>query len=325
MTLGDGLKSDRSFNLNVLRLVLAVSVIVSHAWPLALGPVAMEPLEEITSRSMGGWAVGVFFFISGVLITASAEGKSALTFWVARFRRIVPGLGAALLVTLALAMASGSTASLYQYAAWFFRAITLVSIEHSLPDAFSTNPYPLVVNGPLWSLVYEVAAYGVCAAFVSVGGEQSKIAIAALIATASMLCLLEDALPGRLATFGPLFLAFSLGMTAYLCRHRIVLKPVIGAGCLSMALLLPWNFAMGPAGGGLVVLLLCAPVLRLRQDVSYGLYIYGWPVAQTVVASYPGIEPLALAIWTLVFTYPLALASWRLVESPALSFRRAAS
>ena len=91
MTLGDALRSDRSENLNALRLLLAMAVIMSHAWPLALGPGTLEPLEHLTGHSLGGWAVGVFFFISGMLITASAERKSMWRFWTARARRIIPG------------------------------------------------------------------------------------------------------------------------------------------------------------------------------------------------------------------------------------------
>ncbi len=324
MTLGDALKSDRSQNLNLLRLVLAAAVIVSHAWPLALGPSASEPLEELTGRSLGGWAVGVFFFISGMLITASAAHKSAAPFWAARIRRIVPGLGAALFVTLGLAVAFGASGALTDYAIWFVRALTLVSIEHRIPGAFADNPYPLVVNGPLWSLFYEVVAYAICAAFVWAGGAKSGGAALALVAASAILCVAHDALPGRVQTFAPLFLAFALGMAAYLFRHRIAVSLPMGAGGLLTAVVLPWTFGLGIAGLGLVLVLLSAPALRLRQDLSYGLYIYGWPVAQVVVALAPGIAPLSLALWSLLLTAPLAFASWHLVERPALHFRRVA-
>src|SRR6056297_142596 len=166
MTLGDALRTDRSRNLDLLRHLLAVAVIVSHAWPLALGPGTPEPFEEMTGRALGGWAVGVFFFISGLLIAASADRRGVLAFWTARARRLIPGLFVALLVTLALAMVSGSSADVAEATAWLFRAITLVSIEHRLTGAFDANPYPGVVNGPLWSLFHEVAAYAICAALV---------------------------------------------------------------------------------------------------------------------------------------------------------------
>lgn len=317
--------SDRSRNLNVLRLILAVLVIVSHAWPLALGPAATEPLEGLTGRSLGGWAVGVFFFISGMLITASAEGKSAIPFWLARIRRILPGLGAALFVTLALAEFSGSSAHIKQSAFWFFRAITLVSIEHRLPDAFATNPYPLVVNGPLWSLFYEVVAYAICAGFVWIGGGQSRVAVVMLLGVGLLLAMSHELLPARLATFAPLFLAFALGQAAYIFRHQISPNLVKAIAFLLLAAALPWSVALGVAGFGLVLFALVLPGMHLRHDASYGLYIYGWPIAQTVVVISPGIEPLSLACWTLICTYPVALASWSFIEKPVLHFGKVAA
>lgn len=321
MTLGDALRSDRSENLNALRLLLAMAVIMSHAWPLALGPGTLEPLEHLTGHSLGGWAVGVFFFISGMLITASAERKSMWRFWTARARRIIPGLGVALLVTLALAHASGSSAGFQESATWFARAITLVSIEHRLPEAFAANPVPEVVNGPLWSLFHEVVAYAICAIFVFAGGARNSKAVIALMILAGAMSLTQAELPGRLATFAPLFSAFSFGMATYIWRDRIGLRSAAVFLVWPLLLLVPSSFALGLAGFGVVVFALSIPAVALKSDASYGLYIYGWPVAQTIVAIHPEITPLHLTVLTVLATYPLALASWHCVEQPSLAKR----
>ncbi|MFK7871003.1 MAG: acyltransferase family protein [Roseobacter sp.] len=321
MTFGDALRSERSQNLNVLRLLLAMAVIVSHAWPLALGADALEPLEQLTGRSLGGWAVGIFFFISGVLITASAERKTAWPFWAARARRIIPGLGVALLVTLALAMASGSSAGLGQSASWFLRALTLVSIEHRLPEAFAGNPLPEVVNGPLWSLLHEVIAYAVCAVFVWAGGARRRKAVVALVILAGAMSLVQGFLPTRLATFAPLFAAFSLGMAAYIWRDRLVLRSVAVFLVWPLALLVPAPLALGLVSFGIVALALSVPGIALKSDASYGLYIYGWPVAQMIVALQPGVGPMQLAMLSVLATYPIALLSWHFVEQPSLAKR----
>lgn len=323
MTLGDALRSDRSRNLDALRLVLAGAVIFSHAWPLALGPGAPEPLEDWTGRALGGWAVGGFFFISGMLITASAQRSGTARFWAARARRIVPGLFVALLATLVLALAGGATPGSAEVLAWFARAITLVSIEHRLTGAFAANPYPEVVNGPLWSLSHEVLAYVLCALFVRAGGARRPATVLAFAALAGAAGMAEGILPGRLATFAPLFAAFTLGMAVYLWRDRIVLTPAVLALGMGLGVLLPWQLAVAAAGFCLVALALLAPLPRLKHDASYGMYIYGWPVAQTIVAVSPQIDPLALAILSIAATYPLALISWSLVERPGLAARKA--
>ncbi|MFK7764541.1 MAG: acyltransferase family protein [Roseobacter sp.] len=316
MTLGDAFQSPRSQNLNLLRLLLAMSVILSHAWPLALGPGTLEPLELLTGRSLGGWAVGVFFFISGMLITASAARTSPRAFWIARAKRILPGLSLALFVTLALALSSGSTVMAPEAATWFLRAITLISIEHRLPDAFASNPYPEVVNGPLWSLSHEVFAYVICASFVWIGGARRPHIVWLLVLLASTMCLMQDYMSGRLATFAPLFCAFSFGVAAYIWRDKICLQPASIAGIILLAAVLPQGLAAGVVGLGLVALMLRLPRMRLKSDASYGLYIYGWPIAQMIVACHPGIAPLHLGVTSILATYPMALLSWHLVEQP---------
>jgi peptidoglycan/LPS O-acetylase OafA/YrhL len=322
MTLGQAMSSGRTGNLDTLRLALAASVVVSHAWPLALGPGTAEPLSSLTGHSLGGWAVALFFFLSGLLVTASAERLTMRAFWVARFRRIVPGLGAALLVTLALALASGAAPGIAEASAWFARALTLFSIEHSLPGAFAGNPYPEVVNGPLWSLSHEVMAYAICAAFVSSGAARRPRAVLGLIGIAAMASAMSEALPGRAATFAPLFLAFALGMGAHLFRDRIVLRPILAILMLPLVAVLPWPLAVGLLGYACLAVALKASDVVLPGDFSYGVYIYGWPVAQLLVHAHPGIAPGTLALVSFAATLLFAIASWYLVEQPLLTRSR---
>lgn len=325
MTLGDAFVTRRTANLDGLRLALAASVIVSHAWPLALGPVTPEPLEALTGHSLGGWAVAMFFFLSGLLVSASAERRTASEFWLARARRIFPGLGVALLVTLLLAVASGATARPFEATMWFVRALTLVSIEHRLTDAFAGNPLPQIVNGPLWSLFHEVVAYGVCWLFVLAGGTQRRGRVAALVILAGVAALVASEMPGRVATFAPLFAAFAIGMAAYVFRHVVRLTLFGAALCLPLVLIAPWPIAVAALGYAGLALSLRAPALRLGGDYSFGLYIYGWPVAQVCMQAFPGLSPAGLAVLSLAATIPFAVASWRVVEQPALAPRRAAA
>ncbi len=109
MTLAEAMSRGQTNNLHALRLALAAAVVVSHAWPLAHGAGTDEPLEALTGHSLGGWAVGLFFFLSGLLIAGSAERQTGRGFWAARARRLLPGLAVALLVTLGLAVARGAT------------------------------------------------------------------------------------------------------------------------------------------------------------------------------------------------------------------------
>lgn len=323
MTLADAITGDRNANLDVLRLGLAAFVIVSHAWPIALGPDTTEPLVALTGHSLGGWAVGLFFFLSGLLVTASAERRTPLSFLGARARRILPGLVVALIATLALAYLCGATPSWNEALGWFLRSATLASIEHRISGAFAGNSYPEVVNGPLWSLFHEVAAYSVCIFFVQFGLHRRKPALFLLTLVPLGLSLVEAFLPDRLTTFAPLFTCFAAGMVAHILRHRIVLSSPLAMGLLPMVLVAPWPVGVLVVAYAMLALSLTVPALRLPGDYSYGFYIYGWPVAQTVAHLVPGISPAELAALSLVATTPAAIASWHLVERPSLSLKRA--
>ena len=62
--LGD-VARNRDNNLNLIRMIAALAVLVSHAYPIALGPDAVQPLQRLTGNTLGGLAVAVFFVISG--------------------------------------------------------------------------------------------------------------------------------------------------------------------------------------------------------------------------------------------------------------------
>jgi len=55
-------------------------------------------------------------------------------------------------------------------------------------------------------------------------------------------------------------------------------------------------------------------------DWSYGMYLYGFPVQQTL--AYLGLHQqgvVAYIFWSIAVTLPLAAASWYLLEKPTLS------
>ncbi|MFX1676078.1 hypothetical protein PWR63_28105 [Paraburkholderia sp. A2WS-5] len=62
--------------------------------------------------------------------------------------------------------------------------------------------------------------------------------------------------------------------------------------------------------------------LRTRDDLSYGLYLYGWPVTQLISHGLPAIVPLAAFACVTAICVPLTFASWRGVEAPALRLKR---
>jgi peptidoglycan/LPS O-acetylase OafA/YrhL len=66
-------------------------------------------------------------------------------------------------------------------------------------------------------------------------------------------------------------------------------------------------------------------ILRFNafSDVSYGLYIYAFPVQQTTTWLLGPMTPTQNVAIALPVTLALAALSWRLVEKPGLDRRRA--
>jgi peptidoglycan/LPS O-acetylase OafA/YrhL len=62
--------------------------------------------------------------------------------------------------------------------------------------------------------------------------------------------------------------------------------------------------------------------LLLAGDVSYGVYIYSFPLQQTLVQYLGGITPLELLALSAPLSWLAGAASWRLIERRALALKR---
>jgi peptidoglycan/LPS O-acetylase OafA/YrhL len=62
--------------------------------------------------------------------------------------------------------------------------------------------------------------------------------------------------------------------------------------------------------------------INATTDLSYGIYLYAWPVQSLLVKYIDGISPWLVMVFTTLATVPLAFASWKLIERPFLSFKK---
>ena len=159
---------NRGNNFDSLRILAALGVLVSHAFPLS-GAGDREPILQISLRqtTAGTLAVSVFFVISGYLITKSYDrSHSARAFVIGRVLRLVPALA---VVELLLSFCAGplltrlSTADYLSQMSLYTNILVNLSclgFRDGLPGVFLHNPFPHAVDGSLWTLEYEVACYG---------------------------------------------------------------------------------------------------------------------------------------------------------------------
>jgi peptidoglycan/LPS O-acetylase OafA/YrhL len=328
-------------NFDALRLVAAICVIFSHAFLIAEGNQEHEPLILLTGRQsiLGLAGVFVFFAISGFLVTQSYETTgSPLRYLAKRALRIFPGLFVALVVSAFVIGPLVTNLSLADYLrrGEVYRYVvgnTLLDFRvHELPGVmFVDNPVGLEINGSLWSLRYEVMMYLMVLVLGALRLLDPRMLLALL--ALGLACLRFDSL-GFLGTWGWLLAFFAVGMVLYKLRAtRLFDARVAALAAAGLVLSVPLRqfIELFPLFGGYLAIYLALerrlPVLKAARfgDLSYGLYIYGWPVEAMVMWASRG----ALAWWQLfLLSLPLALAaawlSWRLVEEPMLRLKKRA-
>jgi peptidoglycan/LPS O-acetylase OafA/YrhL len=326
-------------NFGLLRLLLALAVVISHAFSVTTGAVDDEPLARLTGFTLGEHAVNGFFAISGFLVTMSYVNRGWRDYILARLLRIAPGLIAA---TLAVSLLLGSAltrldlgAYLVHPGLWRFISGTLTSFKSAapLPGVFDANPLPFPM-GTVWTLKYETLCYlGVLIAGLAGLLARRELALGALL-------LLTLAVIGReiIAPHGSkgvettlrLPLIFLAGGVAYLWRERVPLSLMGLAAALMLTALLSLTPAYKAAlflttAWGVLVLAMSPALTRWHSeppaDLSYGVYLYGWPVQQALVVLLPGMGALILLWPALALTLIVAALSWYGVEKPALGLK----
>lgn len=294
---------------DLMRLAAALLVVVSHTFPLAGQPaLTLRGIEDL-----GALGVSIFFVISGYLVSASYE-RDPKTYLVKRILRIEPALIASLVVTVLL-LAPFTTAPAAEYwpqaALYVLRNALLYPTTYELPGVFETAPLAGVVNGALWTLRLEFTFY---LALMVIRAER-RIVIALAAACLAVWLGISFALPGwvdtqwsRIAGLGARngFLFFA-GAGLWLWRAEIpwwaglvaaAAFPIVGVAALPIAVI-------GLARPG-----------KLPADLSYGVYIYAFPLQQ-LLAAYGQLNVLTAILAVL----PFATASWFLVERPMMKLK----
>lgn len=329
----------RDNNLNLIRMVAASAVLVSHAFPIAWGPGTEEPLEHLTGMSLGGLAVAVFFALSGLLIARSFDRRPSMTrFVVARILRLFPALAVVLGLTVFAGLwftklDVGQYLSSIETFTYFPRNFTLMFMQYDLPGVFERNAYPGAINGSLWTLFYEVVCYGGVVILGLLGFLKRKSWCAIFLCCFSLLFLwgltwTSEGGPLRRADLLiQLGFPFALGIMAYVWRERLILSwqmalftwvlciPAYGTVYMPFFVVVALSYTVA-----WVAFVPKGRVLRYNQigDYSYGVYIYAFPTQQAMSHFFPNAGPYFNMALSFPIVICLAALSWHLVEKKAL-------
>ncbi|WP_264992898.1 acyltransferase family protein, partial [Mycobacterium montefiorense] len=195
-------------------------------------------------------------------------------------------------------------------------------------------PYPGMWNGSLWTLIFEVLCYVGVALLGIAGLAHRRWTSAVVLALALVLaaCLPPMTFPGTwsmpqcLARFAIMFAA---GAVMYQWKDVIPARWSLVAVSVVVVLaagLLPDYRLVGaiPLAYALIVsgALIHNKHLRLPTDLSYGTYIYAFPIQQLLaICGLASLNPFVFTIIATIATMPMAALSWFLIEKPALSLK----
>lgn len=329
-------------NFNLIRLLLAWLVIVEHSYAL-LGINKYEPIHRVFGHfSSGEFAVNGFFVLSGFLISKSWLNDPSLPrYFMRRVARIVPGFLVCVLVSVLLYTALFEPNYLARFDWLRFGLKMLVLQAGGLPVAFEDTRFP-ALNQSLWTIHYEFLCYLGLASIGYFGFCRNKLTIPmTLFITLAYLWLYfapetlwqvlridSSAIRYYLGNWLRLSLCFLSGILWALNQHRLqnVFKqnPVTSVGLVLALMFTP----LAPIAitvmlvplfviGGLHLRPL--PGIWQRHDISYGVYLYAWPIQKGFVASFEWArQPHLLILATSVLVCGFAVLSWLFVERPAM-------
>ena len=322
-------------NFDALRLGAASMVVLGHSFILV-----GQPPHAMLGHSVSTLAVQIFFAISGYLIAGSwLRDPHPGRFAERRLRRILPALAAVVLATVLVLGPVLTPLPLADYAThaqtWRYLGNAVLYVSYVLPLVFAENQYPHAVNGSLWTLPVETTMYALTPLLMLLG--RWKLALLAALALAAGLALyVLFAAPAEIVIAGTGFwsaakLAPYFVVGAMIARYRLErwLDPRLGLAALALLELMPLGVLTRE---GLLILMLpyatiavalrSWPVLRRAGrfgDASYGIYLWSFPVQQTVVhvlgTTGGGWANVAVSLPVSVI---LGLVSWHLLEKHML-------
>jgi len=333
-------------NFDFLRLTLASLVLLSHAPEIVDGNRSRELLTlAFHTLSFGELALYGFFLLSGFLIVASWLRRPALREFVEkRVLRIFPGFICASMVCIFIVGPLGANAIPY------FKELSIGNLLKGLlsltaprvPEVFPGTHYP-TVNGAMWTISVEFRCYLIVAAFGVLGLLKDRRVW--LVSSALILCFSALAhihpidIPKSyflfgcdLGNFSRLLMFFFSGGTFYLYRDRLSFKKkyiFIALAILILGLFHMLSAPLAAATFGAYLLFYVAffknkimNYIRPSQDISYGVYLYGWPAQKLLLWWFPGLSPWLLFALSLGVSFLGGLLSWRMIEAPFLRLKR---
>jgi len=336
----------RDNNFTLLRFAAAMTVLFAHSIAVLGLPPDREFFYKRIGFSLGEMGLDMLFVTSGFLVTASLVVRQDLIAYLwARILRVYPGLLVMLVLTVFVLAPALTSLPLGDYYAspltweYFRKCTTLIGgVRYALPGVFQNVPLRAEFNGSLWTMPVEVRMYlylaAIYVALAFVPHLRLKVMRVVLpISAAVLIAIVMSAKVTGGAYNGANIRVFMFlyGSSLFVWRERIPVGPWLLAGILAALALASFDktvfFVVYAAClAPLVLHLVYVPGGRIRAfndwgDYSYGVYIYAFPVQQTLAFLFPAMTLAAMMASSAFVSVAIAIVSWKLIEERALAMK----
>ena len=340
MLLSDILKKDNN-NIDLIRIIAAVMVIYGHSYEISPEIGKGDLLRSLLGFDYSGsLAVKIFFFISGLVVANSLFKKMDVKeYIVSRFFRIWPTLMAAIIISYFFSyLFTSLTGKEFLKSVPFINYIVssfFLNFTWSFPGVFNDNTIN-TFNGSLWSIVYEVGCYIVLLSISSIFGYKR------IFINAICLLVIFDSVFGVIGVFNEalsrdevkyLPAIFALGVM--FSANKDIIKINIGTSAflvllctvlysqqstiyiITFYITLMYSIIYLSANKYFIL-------LKPKYDISYGVYLYGFPVQQIsfYLLKETGVGIVTNQIVSIALSLLLGLASWLLIEKRFINYGR---
>jgi len=326
---------DHDNNFNLLRLIFAGLVIVSHVPELQDGNTSNEILSRMFGTiSFGDLAVDSFFVISGFLIVKSWQDRpNGIVFLSNRILRIYPGfIAASLLCALFVGPFYGVANYFHDFEPSNFILGLWLLILTGIPTVFPNTPYPRL-NGAIWSIPFEFICY-LLVLVCGLTGVLNRRWIWFLLFLICAISHIANRMGMTHISFDVLIrcgMAFTAGGCFYLYRNLIAWRGY--AAWVSLALFVGFLF-INPLAEPALCLFWGYAILYYAMegtsllgfnkypDISYGVYLYAWPINKILLWHFPTMNVYAAMAVVFVLSVCAGVVSSYLVEQPFMGLKR---
>ena len=336
-------------NFNAVRLVLASGVILTHSFSAIHKTKNVDDISGVFGVPISYLAVNGFFFVSGFLVCRSLFRQNGfLQFSALRIARIWPGLAVSIFFTIiAFAIISENFISYIfemETAIFILKNITQLFAHYTLPGIYSTKDI-IHVNESLWTIPWEIRCYAVISMAYIIPEYIRKNFVIYILSASLITCVLWifyrntygkdlDVSHGfwfYIEIWSRLWGCFSSGALASLFIGRVILSIPL--------MIVLWVLAIieySIFNTSLMASLACFYTVMVAafwqdatrafsstwHDLSYGVYIYAFPIMVIINLFWMTDSFRMLALATFALTIPVAAASWLVVERPALQWTK---